>query len=71
MLSLPASMKRIRSRTAEKKWRHPFFDYKPMRIFLNVQGQPTPQSMVQSGRNSNSSELACMSSLLASMKRNG
>ena len=27
MLSLPASMKRIRSRTAEKKWRHRFFPH--------------------------------------------
>ena len=33
MLSLPASMKRIRSRTAEKKWRHRFSHYKPMGIF--------------------------------------
>ena len=33
MLSLPASMRRIRSRTAEKKWRHPFSHYKPMGIF--------------------------------------
>ena len=30
MLSLPAGMKRIRSRTAEKKWRHPFSHYKPI-----------------------------------------
>ena len=34
MLSLPANMKRIRSRTAEKKWRHHFSHYKPMGIFL-------------------------------------
>ena len=34
MLSLPASMKRIRSRTAEKKWRHSFSHYKPMGIFF-------------------------------------
>ena len=33
MLSLPANMKRIRSRTAEKKWRHHFSHYKPMGIF--------------------------------------
>ena len=42
-----------------------------MGIFLNVQGQLTPQSMVQSGRNSNLSELLCMSSLPASMIRIG
>ena len=33
MLSLPASMKRIQSRTAEKKWRHRFSHYNPMGIF--------------------------------------
>ena len=135
MLSLPASMKRIRSRTAEKKWRHHFSHYKPMRIFSDTvfsiialsvtmetsgwiwpnfkliqalmyviitckyekdqiknsreiveisffplsaygdysdaQGQLTPQSMVQSGQNSNLFELSCMSLLPASMKRNG
>ena len=71
MLSLPASMKRIRSRTAEKKWRHRFSHYKPMGIFSDVQGQLTPQSVVRAGRNSNSSELSCMSSLPASMKRIG
>ena len=69
MLSLPARMKRIRLRTAEKKWRNHFSYYKPMGIFSNFQGQPTPQSVVQSSRNSNSSELSCMLSLPASMKR--
>ena len=35
MLSLPASMKRIRSRTAEKNWRHRFSHYnKPVVIFF-------------------------------------
>ena len=71
MLSLPASMKRIRSRTAEKKWRHRFSHHKPMGIFSDVQGQLTPQSVVQSGQNSNSSELSYMSLLPASMGRNG
>ena len=61
-------MKRIRSRTAEKKWRHPFSNYKPMGIFSDIQGQLTLQSVVQSGRNSNSSKLSCTSSLPASMK---
>ena len=69
ILSLSASMKRIRLRTAEKKWRHHFSHYKPMGIFLDFQGQFSPQWMVQSSRNSNSSELSCMSSLPASMKR--
>ena len=48
-----------------------FSHYKPMGIFSDVQGQLTPQSVVQSGRNSNLSKLSCMSSLPASMKRNG
>ena len=63
MLSLPANMKRIRSRTAQKKWRHHFSHYKPMGIFSDFQGQLTPQLVVQSSRNSNLSELSCMSSL--------
>ena len=45
--------------------------YKPMGVFSDVQGQLTPQSVVRAGRNSNSSELSCMSSLPASMKRIG
>ena len=64
-------MKRVRSRTAEKKLRHPFSHYTPMGIFSDVQGQITWQSVVQSVQNSNSSELSCMPSLPASMKRNG
>ena len=47
MLSLPASMKRIRLRTAKKKWRHHFSHYKPMGIFSDFQGQLTPQLVVQ------------------------
>ena len=69
MLSLPASMKRIRLRRAKKKWRHHFSHYKPMGIFSDFQGQLTPQWVAQSSRNSNSSELSCMSLLPASMKR--
>ena len=69
MLSLPASMKRIRLRTAKKKRRYHFSHYKPMGIFSDFQGQLTLQSVVQSSRNSNSSELSFMSSLPASMKR--
>ena len=43
----------------------------PMWIFSEDQGQLTPQSMVQSGQNSNLSKLSRMSSLPASMKRIG
>ena len=61
MISLPASMKRIRSRTAEKKWIHCFLIISLWGFFSDVQGQLTPQS----------SRLSCMSSLPAIMKRNG
>ena len=71
MLSLPASIKRIRSRTAEKNWRHRFSLHKPMAIFSDVQGQQTPQSVVQPGRISNSFEDSCKTSLPAIMKRIG
>ena len=40
-----------------------------MGIFLDAQGQLTPQSLVESGRNSNSSEILWLSSLPASMKK--
>ena len=49
MSSLPASMKRIRSETAEKKWQHHFSHYKSMGIFSDAQGQLTPQSILGSG----------------------
>ena len=49
----------------------PFSHYKSMRNFLDAQGQLTPSSVVRSGRNSNSSEILCMSSLPASIKRIG
>ena len=49
----------------------PFFHYKSMGIFLDAQGQLTSQSVVRSGRNSNSSKILCMSSLPASIKRIG
>ena len=46
-----------------------FFHYKSMGIFPDAQGQLTPQSLVQSGQISNSSEMLWMSSLPASMKK--
>ena len=49
----------------------PFSHYKSMGNFLDAQGQLTPYSVVRSGRNSNSSQILCMSSLPASMKRIG
>ena len=49
----------------------PFSHCKCMGNFLAPQGQLTPLSAVRSGRNSNSSEILCMSSLPASIKRIG
>ena len=46
-----------------------FSHYKSMGNFLEAQGHLTPQSVVKSGRNSNLSEILCMSSLPASIKR--
>ena len=40
-----------------------------MGIFSDAQGQLTPQSLVQSGRNRNSSGILWLSLLLASMKK--
>ena len=45
-----------------------FPHYKSMGIFSDAQGQLTPQSLVQSGQNSNSSEILWLSLLPASMK---
>ena len=41
MISLPASIKRIRSRTAEKKLQHVFSHFKSIRIFSDAQGPLT------------------------------
>ena len=46
-----------------------FSHYKSMGIFPEAQGQLTPQSLVLFGRISNSSEMLCMFSLPASMKK--
>ena len=46
-----------------------FSHYKSMGIFTDAQGQLTPQSLVRSGRISNSSEMLWMSLLPASMKK--
>ena len=48
-----------------------FFHFRSMGIFSDAKGQLTLQSVVGSGRNSNSFELSCMSSLPACMKRIG
>ena len=58
------------TKNSREKVETSFSHYKPMGIFSDVQGQLTPQLVVQSGRDSNSFELSCMLSLPTSMKRN-
>ena len=48
-----------------------FSHYKSMGNFLDARRQLTPQSVVRSGRNLNSSKILCISSLPASIKRIG
>ena len=69
MFSLPACMKKIRPKMKELECSQDFSHYKTMRIFPDAQGPLTPQSLVRSGRILNSSEMLCMSSLPASMKK--
>ena len=53
MSSLPARMKMIESKMKELESSQDFSHYKSMGIFPDAQGQLTPQSLVESGRNSN------------------
>ena len=46
-----------------------FPHYKSMGIFSNAQGQLTPQSMVESDRNSNSAEILWLFSLPERLKK--
>ena len=69
MFSLPASMKKIQLKMKALECSQDFSHYKSMGIFPDAQGQLTPQSLVRSGRISNSSEMLWMFSLPASMKK--
>ena len=69
MSSLPARMMFIQSKMKELECSQDFSHYKSMGIFPDAQGQLTPQSLVRSGRISNSSEMLWMSLLPASMKK--
>ena len=69
MSSLPARMRKIESTMKELECSQDFSHYKSMGIFPDAQGQPSPQSLVRSGRISNSSEMLWMFSLPASMKK--
>ena len=67
MSLLPARMRMIKMKELECS--QDFSHYKSMGIFPDAQGQLTPQSMVRSGRISNSSEMLWMFSLPANMKK--
>ena len=69
MSSLPARIRLIKSKMKELECSQDFSHYMSMGIFPDAQGQLTPQSLVRSGRISNSFEILWMSSLLASMKK--
>ena len=57
MSSLPERMRMIDSKMKELEYSQDFSHYKSMGIFPDAQGQLTPQSLVRSSRNSNSSEM--------------
>ena len=69
MSLLPARMRMIESKMKEIECSQDFSHYKSMGIFPDAQAQLTPQSLVRYGRIWNSSEMLCMSSLPASMKK--
>ena len=69
MSSLPTIMKLIHTKMKELEWSQDFSHYKYMGIFQDAQGQLTPQSLTESGPNSNLSEILWLSSLTASMKK--
>ena len=62
-------MKKILLKMKALEYSQDFSHYKSTGIFPDAQGQLTPQSLVRSGRISNSSEMLLMSSLPASMKK--
>ena len=69
MSLLPARMRMIKSKMKELECSQDFSHYKSMGIFPDAQGQLTPQSLVESGPNSNLSEILLLYSLPASMKK--
>ena len=69
MSSLPARMRMIDSKIKELECSQDFSHYKSMGIFPDAQGQLTLQSLIRSGRISNSSEVLRMFSLPTSMKK--
>ena len=68
MSSLPARVRMIKSKMKELECSQDFSHYKSTGIFPEAQGQLSQQSLVRSGRISNSSEMLWMFLLPASMK---
>ena len=66
---LPARMRMIESKMKELECSQDFSHYKSMGSFPDAQGQLTPQSLILSGRISNSSEMLWIDLLPASMKK--
>ena len=64
-----ARMKKIQLKMKALECSQDFSHYKSMGIFPDAQGQLTPQSLVEYGRNSNSSEILWFSSLPARIKK--
>ena len=69
MSLFPARMKKFYSKMKTLEWPKHFSHCKAMGIFSVAQGQLTPQSMVESGRISNSCDTLWLSSLPAKMKK--
>ena len=71
MSSLPARMRMIDSKMKEleSECSQEFSNHMSMGIFQDAQGQLTPQSLVESGPNSNLSEILWLSLLPVSMKK--
>ena len=66
--SLPASLTKIQSKVTEKSWRHLFF-FSDIFFFFTAQGHLTPKWPVRYHRNSNSSEILCLSSIPLSLMK--
>ena len=67
MSSIPARMRTIDLKMKELECLQDFSHYKSMGIFPDAQGRLTPQSLIRSGRISNSFEMLWMFSLPASI----
>ena len=66
MSSLPASIKRIGSKTTEKRWRHHNMSIENL---IRTQGHVTPKWLIRSSWNSNSSAILWLSWLPASLTK--